>query len=186
MLGSSVSQLVSILLIGRLAGSGVNGSLLSGTGQGQADEMLIVHADMGRVLGDVQREDRVGLASYFARLIERLAKGGARAGGDRGHYTSYLHPRVEAIHNAYMQTVEGGTEGRATLSRIAHQLPVDAIVLAGTDLSLIFDETNTDFPHVDCAKKRIFRRSCKACVDAPLSRIFRAWLRGPPSFWRNS
>ena len=41
------------------------------------------------------------------------------------------------------------------MTRIAHELPVDAIVLAGTDLSLIFDEANTDFPHVDCARVHI-------------------------------
>jgi aspartate racemase len=176
----------------------------------QAGEMLIVHADMDRVLGDVQRGDRVGLASYFARLIERLANGGAELAAipaitphicirelekisalplvniieevaveirARGYARVALFgtkfvvqscmfgmlegvevvvpDQVEAIHNAYMQTVEGGTEGRAILSKIAHELPVDAIVLAGTDLSLIFDETNTDFPHVDCAKTHI-------------------------------
>jgi aspartate racemase len=43
----------------------------------QAGEMLIVHADMDRVLGDVRRGDRIGLAAYLARLIERLAHGGA-------------------------------------------------------------------------------------------------------------
>jgi aspartate racemase len=63
--------------------------------------------------------------------------------------------QVAAIHESYMQTVNGGTEGRAPLSRIAKELPVDAIVLAGTDLALIFDETNTDFPCVDGAKVHI-------------------------------
>jgi aspartate racemase len=63
--------------------------------------------------------------------------------------------QVDAIHQAYMQTVAGETGGRAILSQIARELPVDAIVLAGTDLSLIFDETNTDFPHVDCAKTHV-------------------------------
>lgn len=29
---------------------------------------------------------------------------------------------------------------------------VDAIILAGTDLVLIFDESNITFPHVDCAR----------------------------------
>jgi aspartate racemase len=38
---------------------------------------LIVHADMGHVLRRVQLGDRIGLAEYFARLIERLARGGA-------------------------------------------------------------------------------------------------------------
>jgi aspartate racemase len=63
--------------------------------------------------------------------------------------------QVAAIHESYMQTVNGGTQGRTTLSRIAKELPVDAIVLAGTDLALIFDETNTDFVCVDAAKVHI-------------------------------
>jgi len=36
--------------------------------------------------------------------------------------------QVDAIHNAYMDTVGGGTEGRDILTRIARELPVDAIV----------------------------------------------------------
>ena len=32
---------------------------------------------------------------------------------------------------------------------------VDAIILAGTDLCLLFDESNTDFPHVDCSHVHI-------------------------------
>jgi aspartate racemase len=43
----------------------------------EAGEFLIVQADMGHALGRVQIGDRVGLAEYFARLIERLARGGA-------------------------------------------------------------------------------------------------------------
>jgi aspartate racemase len=176
----------------------------------QAGETLIVHADMDHALGYVQRGDRVGLAEYFARLIERLARGGAgfaaisavtphicirellkisplplvniieeigseiRARGYRRvalFGTRYVVEsrlfgmlegvevvvpvQVQTIHEAYMRTVDGGTGGRAVLSEIAHQLPVDAIVLAGTDLSLIFDETNTDFPHVDCTQTHI-------------------------------
>jgi aspartate racemase len=176
----------------------------------QAGEMLIVHADMDRVLGDVQRGDRIGLAEYFARLIERLAKGGAdlvaisaitphmcirelekisalplvniieEVGVEirsRGYQRVALFgtrfvvesrmfgmlegvevivpDQVEEIHQAYMETVAGGTEGRAILTRIARELPVDAIVLAGTDLALIFDETNTEFTHVDCARTHI-------------------------------
>jgi aspartate racemase len=175
-------------------------------------EMLIVHADMDHVLGCVQRGERLELAEYFARLIDRLAGGGADLAAisaitphicirelekisalplvniievvgneirSRGYKRvalfgtrfvvesrmfgmldgiDVLVPRpeqVDLIHNAYMQTVEGGTEGRDILTRIAKELPVDAIVLAGTDLSLIFDETNTDFPNVDGAKVHI-------------------------------
>jgi aspartate racemase len=63
--------------------------------------------------------------------------------------------QVETIHSAYMNIVNGGTEDRITLTRIAQELRVDAIVLAGTDLAQVFDETNTEFPHVDCAKVHI-------------------------------
>src|SRR5450432_3578782 len=178
----------------------------------QVGEMLIIHADMNRVRGHVEREDRAGLADYFARLIKRLADGGAELAAisavtphicirelekisvlplvnileeiaaeirSRGYRRVALfgtrfvvesrmfgmlegvdvlvpdQDQVEAIHQAYMRTVEGGTEGRAILRKIARELPVDAIALAGTDLALIFDETNTDFPHVDCAKVHI-------------------------------
>jgi len=173
-------------------------------------EMLIVHADMRRVLADVERGDRVGLAQYFARLIERLARGGAELAaisavtphicireleklsvlplvnvidvvgaeirsrgfkrvalfGTRFVVESrmfsmldgievFVPEQVEEIHSAYMQIVAGGTDQRITLSRIARELPVDAIVLAGTDLSLIFDQSNTEFSNVDCAKVHI-------------------------------
>ena len=178
----------------------------------QAGEMLVIHAEMSRVLDFVTRGDRTGLAEYFARLIERMARGGAEVAaisaitphicirelekitplplvniiqeigaeiaargyrrvalfGTRFVVESRMYGMLEgvdvvmpepeqvaAIHQSYMQTVEGGSEGRATLSRMAKELPVDAIVLAGTDLALIFDETNIDFPCVDGAKVHI-------------------------------
>jgi aspartate racemase len=175
-----------------------------------AGEMLIIHADMDRVLGELRRGDRAGLAAYLARLIERLAHGGAELAAitaitphicirelekisalplvniievvgaeirSRGYRRVALFgtrfvvesrmfgmlegvevvvpEQVDAIHEAYMQTVDAGTDGRTILSKIAKELPVDAIVLAGTDLSMIFDETNTDFVHVDGAKAHI-------------------------------
>jgi aspartate racemase len=175
-----------------------------------AGEMLIIHADMDRAVAYVKRNDRAGLAEYFAGLIQRLADGGAQVAAIsavtphicirelerisvlplvniieetareiqvRGYRKVVLFgtrytvesrmfgmlegvevivpEQVDAIHEAYMRTVEGGTEGRATLSRIAHELPVDAVVMAGTDLAFIFDEKNTDFPHIDCAMTHI-------------------------------
>jgi hypothetical protein len=52
--------------------------------------------------------------------------------------------QVDAIHRAYMQIVEGGSEGREILSQIIRELPVDAVLLAGRIwLSAIFDESNT-------------------------------------------
>lgn len=174
-----------------------------------AGEMLIVHADVDQVLGHVARGERWRLAEYLARLIERLAKGGAEVGTipavtphfcmrelreltvlplvsvvdavnaavhERGYKrvalfgTRYVvesgmfgmledievvtpdAEKVTAIHDAYMGIVRGGRDGAALLTRIAKELPVDAVLLAGTELSLIFDESNTEFAHVDCTK----------------------------------
>jgi aspartate racemase len=179
-------------------------------------EMMIVHADLDRVRGAVERNDLDGLASYLARLIERLAEGGAQVAAisavtphicirqlerisvlplvditrtiaaevrRRGYRRVALFgtrfvvesrmfglldgievvvpAQVATIHDCYMRIVNGETEPRATLSRIAHELPVDAIVLAGTDLALVYDESNTDFPHVDCVRAHV-----RAILDA--------------------
>jgi aspartate racemase len=173
----------------------------------QAGEFLIVHAEMERVRGYVERGDRAGLAGYFAPMIERLARGGAEVAAisavtphicirelekisalplvniiettaaeirSRGYKRVALFgtrfvvesrmfgmlegvevvvpEQVETIYSAYMNIVNGGTEDR---TRIAQELPVDAVLLAGTDLAQVFDETNTEFSHIDCAKVHI-------------------------------
>jgi aspartate racemase len=66
---------------------------------------------------------------------------------------------IDYIHNVYFQlasTGAGGNAERDGLTRMADTLvqrdSVDAIILAGTDLTLIFDESNITFPHVDCAR----------------------------------
>jgi aspartate racemase len=176
----------------------------------QSGEMLLVHADLDRVLGAVARGDTRALADYLARLMERLANGGAEVAaisavtphicirelramsplplvsivdvineeirtrgfrkvalfGTRFVVQSRLFgmlegaevlvpEQVEEIHEAYMRAVAGSTDGRAVLSRIARELPVDAVVLAGTDLALIYDEANTNFPHIDATRSHI-------------------------------
>jgi aspartate racemase len=66
---------------------------------------------------------------------------------------------VDYIHRVYFQlasTGVGGNSERDGLTGLAQTLiqrdSVDAIILAGTDLALIFDESNITFPHVDCAR----------------------------------
>jgi hypothetical protein len=75
-----------------------------------------------------------------------------------------LPDQVETIHQAYMQTVEGATEGKAILSRVAHELSVDAIALAGTDLSLILTKPIRT-SCMSIARKSIFRPSCINCIN---------------------
>jgi aspartate racemase len=66
---------------------------------------------------------------------------------------------VDYVHNTYFQIVDAGVGSAAQregLTRLAHKLMerdrVEAIILAGTDLALVFNERNTDFPHVDAAR----------------------------------
>lgn len=69
---------------------------------------------------------------------------------------------VDEIHRIYLGLA---TEGRisaddeARLRELAHTLcrrdRVEAIVLAGTDLNLVFNEANAGFPAVDCAAAHI-------------------------------
>jgi aspartate racemase len=71
-------------------------------------------------------------------------------------------PEIDLIHHTYLNVVTLGQateEHRAALRRLAHILierdGVDAIVLAGTELALVFDAANTDFPAIDCTAVHI-------------------------------
>jgi len=66
---------------------------------------------------------------------------------------------INVIHETYLEMANAGRgtkEQYERLRNLAFQLiereRLDAIVLAGTDLSLVFNESNTDFPHVDGAR----------------------------------
>jgi len=69
---------------------------------------------------------------------------------------------VDYIHNTYLELArqgKGTEEQYANLTALAHTLlkrdGADLIILAGTDLVLLFNETNTTFPFIDCAALHI-------------------------------
>lgn len=69
---------------------------------------------------------------------------------------------VDYIHQAYMEMAQQGKgteEQHRNLTALAHTLRqregIDLIVLAGTDLALVFNPANTDFPYIDCAALHI-------------------------------
>jgi aspartate racemase len=69
---------------------------------------------------------------------------------------------VEEIHRIYLGLATQGrisANDEALLRALAHTLRrrdrVEAIVLAGTDLNLVFDEATAGFPAVDCAAAHI-------------------------------
>ena len=117
----------------------------------------------------------VGLLEVTRRELERLGLKRVTLFGNRMSMQSRLFgglPDVEVvlpqpdeitlIHNTYSVIARAGRaslEQTAILRDFAHLIcardNVQAVVLAGTDLSVVFDQTNTDFPAVDCAKLHV-------------------------------
>ncbi|HET6176096.1 MAG TPA: aspartate/glutamate racemase family protein [Candidatus Sulfotelmatobacter sp.] len=114
------------------------------------------------------------LVSIFEPLVQALARRSARhvaIFGTRfvigaelfGAVTSveFVKPRPDEmafIHNTYVELAtsgKGSAEQHKNLTALAKTLVsrdgVDAIIFAGTDLTLLFNQSNTDFPYVDCA-----------------------------------
>jgi aspartate racemase len=101
-----------------------------------------------------------------ARSATRIAVFGTRFVIDSALFgmaggAEVVHPRpeeVDYIHSTYMELLrlgKGSEEQYRGLTDLAITLckrdGVDAIILAGTDLALLFNDTNTDFPCIDCA-----------------------------------
>ena len=68
---------------------------------------------------------------------------------------------IELIHNVYADVVAARStptqiDGLRRLARIFMERDgAEAVLLAGTDLSTVFDESNIDFPAIDCAAVHI-------------------------------
>jgi aspartate racemase len=69
---------------------------------------------------------------------------------------------IDTVSGIYQRIVEGeraSSEEYARLRASAHTLiereQLDAILLAGTDLSFVFTPESTDFPHIDGARTHI-------------------------------
>jgi aspartate racemase len=102
-----------------------------------------------------------------ARRLKRVAVFGGRTVMETGVFGQL--PGVEMVaptadesdfvHRTYLEIVNAGAgneEQYRGLRRIAHRLcaqeGAEAVVLAGTELALVFNEGNTDFPHIDAAR----------------------------------
>jgi aspartate racemase len=103
-----------------------------------------------------------------AKIMQRVALFGTRFTIETdlfGALENVVRPKpdeVDQIHEVYVRTAQrnqGTEEDREILNSIAHRLierdGVEAIVFAGTDLALLYNESNTPFPFVDCAQLHI-------------------------------
>jgi aspartate racemase len=68
---------------------------------------------------------------------------------------------IDQIHNTYVDIVggRGSAEQVANVRKLAHAFiardGAEAVLIAGTDFSLVFNESNIDFPTIDCARVHI-------------------------------
>jgi aspartate racemase len=187
--------------------------------RGLSPSILMVHADVRRVMGHAAAREVPELASYLTGLLRQLAGGGAEIAtipafapqvcaqelakmtplplidlldvivaeverrklqrvaifGARVTVETKLFGRlqnadvitpspaeVDLLGSLYVRIVEeehASEADYATLRALAHTLidreRLDAILLAGTDLSFVFNPENTDFPHLDGARAHI-------------------------------
>ncbi len=108
------------------------------------------------------------IALFGTRFTIETALFGALEGFD------VIPPRpqeIDEIHRVYLELANAGhtsAAGAMALRDIARAIRrrdrVDAVVLAGTDLNLIFDEASAGFPAFDCASAHI-----KAVLDRATS-----------------
>jgi aspartate racemase len=149
-------------LIGRLQAAGAEFAVVPAVAPHIAIDELIPLSPLPMVnmIAELRRE-------IDARQLHRVALFGTRYAIESRLFGHLSHldvvtphsDEVDYIHNAYFQVVDAGAATAAHyqgLSRLAHKLierdRVEAIVLAGTDLALVFNESNTDFPHIDAAR----------------------------------
>jgi aspartate racemase len=149
-------------LIGRLEAAGAEFAVVPAVAPHIAIAELVQLSPLPllNLIAELKRE-------IASRQLHRVALFGTRYAIDSRLFgqlgeVEVVTPRpdeVDYIHATYFQMVDAGAASatqREGLTRLAHKLierdHVQAIILAGTDLTLAFDETNTDFPHIDAAR----------------------------------
>jgi aspartate racemase len=105
-----------------------------------------------------------------ARCIRRVVLFGTRYVMESDFYgmipgIQFAHPHsseLEMIHSTYVEiadthrtTVDQHTRLTLLAQTLLSREHADAVILAGTDLTLLFNESNTAFPVIDCAALHI-------------------------------
>ena len=68
---------------------------------------------------------------------------------------SHLRGREFESHRGHKASADKHEKLTALAHRLVSRDAVDTILLAGTDLTLLFNESNANFPHIDCAALHI-------------------------------
>jgi aspartate racemase len=116
--------------------------------------------DLTKVVAEHIRERKLSRVALFGtRFVVESDLYGRLAGVD------VVRPReneLAFIHNAYTQMAHTGVASAAHREQfvaladtLRQRDGVEAVVLAGTDFALMFNDADTPFPHVDCTRAHI-------------------------------
>jgi aspartate/glutamate racemase len=75
------------------------------------------------------------------------------------------HSRGLCANHAAIGTDQQYNQLRQIAHTILERDKVEAIILAGTELSLLFNEANTDFPHIDAARLHVSAIMCQPFAE---------------------
>ena len=116
--------------------------------------------DITEAVANAVRERRLAKVALFGTRFVIESDLYSRLGG-----VDVVRPRsdeIDFVHRAYSHLAHTATvsaDDRRQFVALADTLQtrdgVEAILLAGTDFALMFDPSNTPFPHVDCARVHI-------------------------------
>jgi aspartate/glutamate racemase len=111
------------------------------------------------IAAEVQRCRLKRVAIFGARVTMETGLFGKLRGCDVIGLSNEETDLVSTIYGRIVEDGKASPADREQLRSLAHKLiereSLDAIVLAGTDLSFVFDEDNADFPHVDGARVHV-------------------------------
>lgn len=149
-------------LIGRLKAAGAEFAVVPAVAPHIAIAELLARSPLPLVnlMEELRREIASRGLAKVALFGNKYAVESALFGHLEGVKVVIPHPKeVDFIHQTYSQVVDSGVglaSQRDALTKLARTLierdGVEAIILAGTDLAVLFDETNTNFPHLDAAR----------------------------------
>jgi len=116
--------------------------------------------DLTKVVADHVRERKLSRVALFGtRFVVESDLYGRLAGVD---VVRPLEPELEFIHHAYTQMAHTGVVSAAHREQfvaladtLRQRDGVEAVVLAGTDFALMFNDVDTPFPHVDCTRAHL-------------------------------
>jgi aspartate racemase len=111
--------------------------------------------ESGRTIGLIGGLGPRATIHYYERLTKAFAERGVLL-------------RLSISH-ADLSHVLGRVQAGALAQRLVRDQGADAVILAGTELSLAFDETTCGFPALDCARAHLDAIIARALADRPTS-----------------